>query len=343
MVPVLEAVPNFSEGRDLDLVRELVSVVEAHDVEVLDWSADPDHHRSVMTYIGPPAAVVDAAVAAAGTALERIDLTRHRGVHPRIGALDVLPFVPLQGVTLDDADGWARLGGERIAELGVPVYWYGGTSLSGRGLAEIRRGGFEALRDGQDPDRRPDLDAGRGGALHPTAGATCVGARRLLLAWNVFVEGVPLEELRSLADGLRERSGGHRGLRVLALELPSTGRFQISMNLEDVQGADPFAVFRDLEARVESLGGTVAGTEVIGMIPSPLVLPAATDRLRLFDAHASRLLPTRLADHVSRRAIRALDALKAAVETAGAACPPGIRDAVEHLSNATRTRPGDSP
>ena len=151
MVPVLEAVPNFSEGRDLSLVRELVATVGREGADVLDWSADPDHHRSVVTFIGDPDTVARASLAAARFALEHIDLREHRGVHPRVGALDVLPFVPLRGIEMEEAVAVARRVGRHIADLGVPVYWYGVDAPGGRSLADIRRGGFEALRGDPGP------------------------------------------------------------------------------------------------------------------------------------------------------------------------------------------------
>src|SRR5688500_9559728 len=152
MVPVLEAVPNFSEGRDRDRIRALVDVVAAAGADVLDWSADPDHHRSVLTFVGDPATVERAAVAAARWALEHIDLRGHRGVHPRIGALDVMPVVPLQGLTLEDARASAHRIGAALVGLGLPVYWYAAASTPpGRRLSELRRGGFEAFAQGMPP------------------------------------------------------------------------------------------------------------------------------------------------------------------------------------------------
>ncbi len=369
MTAILEAVPNFSEGRDLDVVRGLVSAVEAAGAEVLDWSADPDHHRSVITFVGDPATVEEASVAVARAAFESIDLREHAGVHPRVGALDVLPFVPLVGAGMPEAVEVARRVGARIAEEGVPVYFYGEASdPPGRTLAPLRRGGWEAIRDGFPEGREPDLpavvpaneaaranhaaaaqpdrpaaarsdeaaaarpdrpaaarsdqptaappdqpaaaradastavrpDRPHGPRPHPTAGATCVGARRLLLAWNVDVEGVSPEALRELASGLRETGGGFEGLRVLALELPRQGRTQISMNLEDPVGVSPFRVFLAVEEEVRRIGGRITATEVVGMIPDALVLPAAADRLRLLDPDPSRLLSSRLAAHLAR-------------------------------------------
>jgi glutamate formiminotransferase len=277
---------------------------------VIDWTADRDHHRSVVTYIGDPESVEAASLAAARFAIEGIDLRTHEGIHPRIGALDVLPFVPVHDLTMDSAVESARRVGGRLAAEGIPVYFYGeafdggAMSRSHRTLASIRRGGFEALRGGFPVGREPDLAASRWpGRPHPTAGAACVGARRVLLAWNVFVEGMSLEALETIAGGLRESEGGFRHLRVLALALPGSGRLQISMNLEDPESTSPYDVFDAIEERVEAGGGQVTETEVIGMIPDPLVLPAAGDRFRLLHPGESRLLSRRVSEYVSTRGI----------------------------------------
>ena len=307
MLPVLEAIPNFSEGKDPDLLRAVVEVITRSGVEVLDWSADLHHNRSVVTFIGEPQAVEAAAVAAAVFSLEHLDLREHQGVHPRVGALDVLPFVPLQGLGLSDAVESAHRVGAKLSELGLPVYFYGlASSPPGRRLADIRSGGFEALREQFPEGREPDLAAGRS-AAHPTAGVTCVGAREGLLAWNLYVEGVGLDRVHSLAAEVRESGGGFASLRALAFELEPGGRIQFSMNLEDMERTSPFDVFRYVEERLQSWGGRVAGTEVIGMIPDPLVLPAAADRLHLLDSLPSRLLSARLGRHVSERSLRAAD------------------------------------
>ncbi len=302
MLPLLEAVPNFSEGRDLGWVRELVQVIAGEGADVLDWSADPDHHRCVVTYIGAPETVERASLAAARFAIEGIDLRRHSGVHPRIGALDVLPFVPLEGLGMEVAVASARRVARLLAEEGVPVYLYGrAADAGGRRLAPLRRGGFEALQGGFPPGREPDLPVPAApGMPHPTAGTTCVGAREVLLAWNVFVEGVDLEDLKPVAAILRESGGGFDHLRVLALALPESGRLQMSMNLEDPLTTSPYDVFDAIEARVEALGGRVVGTEVIGMVPDPLVFPAAADRLKLLRPDDSRLLSQRVAEHVAQ-------------------------------------------
>ena len=336
MLPVLEAVPNFSEGKDLDRVRAVVEVIARAGVEVLDWSADPHHNRSVVTFIGEPQAVEAAAVAAAVFSLAHFDLREHRGVHPRVGALDVLPFVPLLGLTLSDAVESARRVG---ADLGLPVYFYGHASFPpGRRLAQIRPGGFEALRDEFPEGREPDLSAGRTGA-HPTAGVTCVGAREGLLAWNLYIEGVELDRVRSLADEVRESGGGFASLRALAFELEPGGQIQFSMNIEDIERTSPFDVFRHVEERLQSWGGRVSGTEVIGMIPDSLVLPAAADRLHLLDSLPSRLLSARLARHVSEQAVRRAEKFLQAASDEGDAVPERVREAdLRHSEPQTQAR-----
>jgi glutamate formiminotransferase len=301
MIRVMEAVPNFSEGRDPEKIRALVETVAAHDVEVLDWSADPDHHRSVLTYIGDPADVEAASLAAARFAVDHIDLRTHRGVHPRVGALDVLPFVPLHGLRMSDAVASAHRVGRAIADLGVPVFFYGHASHPpGRGLAGLRRGGFEAIEAGFPEGSRPDLPPGARRA-HPTAGATCVGAREVLLAWNVFVSGITVADARAIASKIRERDGGFVGLRALGLNLEGRGRLQISMNLEDPERTSPLGVFAAIEAEVLARGGKVEGTEVIGMMPDTLVLPATADRLQILDPGSARVLSRRVAQYLEAR------------------------------------------
>jgi glutamate formiminotransferase len=294
---LLEAVPNFSEGRNVDVIREIVAAMRAAGAEILDWSADPDHHRSVVTVVGEPSVVEDAAVAGARVAVGRIDLRNHRGVHPRIGALDVLPFVPLMGLSMGDARSSAHRVGNRIAQLGVPVYYYGDASdPPGRTLPELRRGGFEALAAHWPDERTPDVlppDWPHPGA-HPSAGATCVGARELLLAWNVIVHGLRFEAASGVAQALRESGGGFQGVRALALALPSRGVLQISMNIERLGATSAMDVFHRLEELVEHAGGSIVETEVIGMVPDTLVLDAAAERVRLTPGTTHRLLSLRL-------------------------------------------------
>lgn len=309
---LLEAVPNFSEGRDPSVVQAIVAAMRAAGAHVLDWSADADHHRSVVTLVGPPAVVENAAVAGARIAIERIDLNRHGGVHPRVGALDVLPFVPLQGLTMEDARASARRVGRRLAtELGVPVYFYGAASEpAGRPLSALRRGGFETLVGGWPADREPDVmpPGWSHSGAHPTAGVTCVGARRILLAWNLFVSGISHETAKRIARSVREAHGGFLGLRALGLSLPGSGRLQISMNLEDVELTPPMDVFRTIESRVHAEGGSIEETEIIGMLPDQLVWGAAADRLKLAPETARRLLSQSLLSVITREGQSSHDA-----------------------------------
>jgi glutamate formiminotransferase len=301
MSKVLEAVPNFSEGRDLEKIGQIVDRIRAYDVDVLDWSADPDHNRSVVTLIGAPADVVLAALGGAECAVEVIDLREHEGVHPRVGALDVLPFVPLGRAEMSDAISAAREAARAVAGLGVPVYLYGKAAAGpGRDLASLRRGGYERLRLGWPEGRVPDDPAGRTEA-HPTAGVACIGARDVLLAWNVVVRGIPLGRVREIAASLRERGGGFAGLRALGLHLERQRRLQVSMNLEDPIRTSPMSVFEAIRDEVTASGGEIVETEVIGMIPDTLVQPGSAGTLNLLDLRASRVLSHRVAEYLSRR------------------------------------------
>ena len=301
MRSIIEAVPNFSEGRDPRFVDRIVSAFRSSGAVVLDASMDPDHHRSVVTVIGAPGDVAGGSLAAAAVALDAIDLRRHAGVHPRIGALDVLPFVAMEGISPSDLVLFARGVGVEIAGLGIPVFFYGAASTPpGRGLADLRRNGFEGLAAGTS-FRPADVVGQRVGStgphpvVHPSAGATCVGVREILLAWNVDVKGLPMDALGEIARDLRERGGGFPGLRTLALRLSEQGRTQISMNLEDPVRTPPQAVFDTIEKAVLRRGGEVVDTEVIGMLPDALSTRAAAVKLRLRDWGEDRVLRNRVA------------------------------------------------
>lgn len=300
---ILEAVPNFSEGRDLAVVRAIVEAMLATGAEVLDWSADPDHHRSVVTVVGAPELVEQATFAGAAVAVEKIDLRSHQGVHPRIGALDVLPFVPLAGLSMTEAGTSARRVGQRIAsELRLPVYFYGQASdPPGRSLTTLRRGGFEELVSGWPAEREPDLLPAHWPypGAHPTAGACCVGARPVLLAWNVWISGLTIVQARAIARQVREEESGIPGLRALAMPLPSRHAMQISMNIEDVQHSSPAAAFALVNRLVAAAGGEVTETEIIGMAPDEL-LQAATDEWRLAPGTRERSLTEHVQAYIAK-------------------------------------------
>jgi glutamate formiminotransferase len=240
---LFESVPNFSEGRRKDVIAAIAGAGAAH---VLDVDADPDHHRVVISLAAERAKLVDGLLAAVGAAVERIDVRAHSGVHPRVGAADVVPIVPLGGSTLAGARELAREVGERIwSELRVPVYWYG----EHRSLADIRAG-------------RAGLDLG-GPDLHPTAGAVSVGARQTLVAFNVILPGMSVVEAAALARSLRESRSGMRGVQALVFELPG-GRMQLSMNLFRVDETSPAAVVAELVRR----GVDVGEQQVVGLCPA---------------------------------------------------------------------------
>jgi glutamate formiminotransferase len=302
MVPVLEAVPNFSEGRDRALVREFARTIASEGAEVLACTSDADHHRSVISFAGSPRVVERAALSAARLAVDAIDMRRHAGVHPRLGALDVLPFIPVRGLGMEGAAASARRVARGLAEMGIPVYLYGAAG-NGKPLSSLRAGGFEALVNGFPAGREPDIlpRPWDHPGIHPTAGATCVGARPPLLAWNVYVSGLSRKHITGVARRLRESGGGFGGLRALGLYLPSGDAFQISMNLEDMDNTPPMRVFEAIEIEVGRMGGRIEQTEVIGTIPETLMLSAAASRLKLLDPDLSRLRGSLLAEHMLRR------------------------------------------
>jgi len=267
---LVECVPNFSEGRDraiLDALKAAIAAIPG--AAVLDTEIDADHNRSVVTFAAPPQAAIEAAVAAARVAVERIDLNQHRGVHPRIGALDVLPFVPLQGVTLADCAGLAEKAAERLwRELGIPCYLYEAAARreSRRLLENVRRGQFEGLREAvmTDPERQPDVG---GPALHPTAGATAVGARKILIAWNINLDTADVNVARAIARVIRASSGGLPCVKALGVLLTSRGLAQVTMNLTDFETTPMHVVFEAVRREAEAHGVAIHSTEIIGLLP----------------------------------------------------------------------------
>jgi glutamate formiminotransferase len=303
---LVECVPNFSEGRRPEVVEEIVAAFAGADpgVLVLDSSSDPDHHRTVLTLAGPGPALVEAAVAGARACARLIDLNRHRGVHPRMGALDVLPFVPLGAATrlrggadpeLDCAALAERAGRRVAAEAGVPVYLYGAAARRPEraALPAVRGRGFEALRAALatgDPARRPDLG---GPGLHPTAGATAVGAREVLVAYNVELAGADLELARAIAAAVRERDGGLPAVRAMGVALEERGLVQVSMNLLDYRVTPPAAAFAAVAALAERVGATAVASEIVGLAPAAALAGDPAD-LRLRGPVTDLLLETRL-------------------------------------------------
>ena len=267
---LIECVPNFSEGRDLARVSELVRAVESvSGARVLDTHSDPDHNRSVVTFAGEPAAVEEAAVAVVGKAAELIDLTQHRGEHPRIGASDVLPFVPLEGVTMAECVGLARrAGGEIWERYRIPVYFYEYAAIRpGREkLESVRRGQFEGLSEAArlDPDRAPDVGTA---PLHPTAGAIAIGARKPLIAYNVTLQTRDISIAEQIARKIRESNGGLPALKAIGVAVRSRGLAQVSMNLTDFEVTSIDQAFEAVKREAERHVCTIEGSEIVGLVP----------------------------------------------------------------------------
>ena len=266
--PIIECVPNFSEGTHPDVVRQIVLSMKLDGVRLLDFSLDPDHNRSVVTIAGSPAAVVEAAICAAGKAAQLIDLTKQTGVHPRIGAADVIPFVPVSGISIAEAAVLARQAGLQIwRRFGVPVYFYGAAAARPDRiqLEDLRRGQFEGLREAalKDSSRRPDVG---GPELHSTAGASVVGARHFLIAYNIYLaHSADISHARAIARDIRASSGGMHGVKALGLN--ANGRPQVSMNITDFRQTPMAEVHATVERLAREHGATIAEGELIGLIP----------------------------------------------------------------------------
>jgi glutamate formiminotransferase len=297
---LVECVPNVSEGRRPEVVDEIVTAFAVPGVLVLDRSSDPDHHRTVITLMGQGPALVEAAVAGARACARLIDLNHHRGVHPRMGALDVLPFVPFGAETRlrggDDPDldcaGLAERAGRRIAaEVGVPVYLYGAAARhpGWTALPEVRGRGFETLRAAGD--RVPDFG---GPGLHPTAGATAAGAREVLIAYNVELAGADLALARKIASAVRERDGGLPAVRAMGVPLANRGLVQVSMNLLDWRATPPAAAYAAVAALAGENGARVEASEIVGLAPAGALDGVDPADLRLRGFAPDMLLESRL-------------------------------------------------
>jgi len=290
--PLIECVPNFSEGRDTDKVRAIQGrIAEAEGVLLLDKHIDPDHNRSVITFAGLPDAVADAAVTAAGVAMDLIDIRRHRGVHPRIGAIDVLPFVPLRGVDLRYCAELARDVARRIWKThGLPAYLYEAAAvrMDRVNLADVRR---QALSAG--PDSTPDVGSL---AKHPTGGAVAVGARKLLIAFNVQLATDDVTVATRIARAVRASSGGLPAVKAIGLMLASRGHTQVSMNLTDFEITAPRRALDAVEREAVRLGVAVIGSELVGLIPARALGASGGRDLKIEGFHPGMILENRLAE-----------------------------------------------
>ena len=298
MSRIVECVPNFSEGRDASVTGAIAAAISSvPGVKLLDREMDASHHRSVFTMVGDPDQVVEAAFQAARLASERIDLTKHKGEHPRMGAVDVIPFIPIRGLTMEDCVELAKRLGRRVGEeLGIPVFLYeaAATHPGRQNLAEVRRGEFEGLRDaiGRDPDRRPDFGPER---IHPTAGAVAIGARMPLVAYNINLGTKDLKIAQTIARAARGGTGGLTHVKALGFVLEDRGIVQVSMNLVDVTKSPMQRVFALVREEAERYGVPVIGSEIVGLVPEDALLDVAEHALRLERFDRDQVLERRLA------------------------------------------------
>jgi glutamate formiminotransferase/formiminotetrahydrofolate cyclodeaminase len=296
---IIECVPNFSEGRNRTIVQALIdAVASTTGVVLLDHSMDPDHHRSVLTFCGVPDAIVEAAFRAVRIATDLIDLRTHDGVHPRIGATDVVPFIPIRDTTMQDCVQLARRLGEQVGrELEIPVFLYErAAGHADRGpLEAVRRGGLDgvAFRMASDPDWIPDFGPPR---LHKSAGAIAIGARPPLIAYNVNLCSMDVDQARAIARAVRHSSGGLPHVKAIGVALSSRGMVQVALNLTDYQVTPMMTAFEAVKTEAATRGIEVAGSELIGLAPQAALDQAAAVSLQLDRFDSSQVLETRIAE-----------------------------------------------
>ena len=329
MSTLVECVPNFSEGRDKSKVDAIVDAMKIPGVYLLDRESDTDHNRSVITLVGEREAIQEAAIRGVGKASEMIDLNVHQGAHPRMGAADVVPFIPIDGVTIEDCIAMARHVGEQIwKRYQIPVYLYesAATTPERQNLENIRRGQFEGLRDdiATNPARRPDFGDPR---LHSTAGATVVGARKFLIAYNVFLDTPDVDIAKKIAKAVRFSSGGMRFVKGAGFLV--RGLAQVSMNLTDFEQTPVYRVFEMVKREAARYGVTPISSEIVGLIPKKALEQAAEWFLQVENFDSSLILENRLAAVMGGKT--AIGGLRA-----------GIEPFVEQLAAPTATPGGGS-
>ena len=298
---LVECVPNFSEGRRPEVIEAIrAAIASVEGVTVLDVSSDASHNRAVITFVAPVESAVDAAFAGIRSAAERIDLCKHKGEHPRIGATDVVPFIPLEGSTMEDCVALARQLGERVGrELRIPVYLYerAATTPARENLADVRRGEFEGLREelGKNPARNPDFGPSQ---VHPTCGAIAIGARPFLVAYNVYLGPASnLQIAKNIAKGVRGSSGGFKYVKGLGLEVD--GQAQVSMNLVDTEKTPLHTAFDFVKMRAEAEGAPVTWSEIVGLVPERVLFDAAVSHLQLRQFTPKQLLERQVREVMS--------------------------------------------
>lgn len=297
MSQLIESVPNFSEGRRAEVLDEIVNAMLAAGVMLLDREMDASHNRAVVTVAGEPDAVAEAAFRGAQMAAQLIDLNTHRGEHPRMGATDVIPFIPIRNVTMDECVQIARRVGERIGrELDIPVYLYERAAArpERRDLAYIRRGEYEAIRDeiATHPEREPDFGPRRVGK----AGAVAVGARPFLIAYNVNLDTTDVQIAKDIARVTREKGGGLPSVKALGFALEDKGMVQVSMNLTDYNVTGMLTAFQHVRTEAEKRGVKVIGSELVGLVPLEALAQIAREALKLDDFSSQQVIEVKLAE-----------------------------------------------
>jgi glutamate formiminotransferase len=330
---LVECVPNFSEGRDAAKVDAIVDAMKLPGMVVLDREMDADHNRCVITIAGEREAIEEAAIRGVGKAAELIDLNHHQGAHPRLGAADVVPFIPISGVTLDDCVAMSRrVGGEIFKRFGVPVYLYeaAATRPERTNLENVRRGQFEGIRDeiATNPARLPDFGEAR---LHPTAGATIVGARKFLIAYNIFLNTPEVEIAKKIAKAIRFSSGGFRYVKAAGFLV--RGLAQVSMNLTDFEQTPLHRVFEFVRREAARYGVAAVSSEIVGLIPKLALEQAAEWFLQVENFNSSLIFENRLADVISG---------KTPAGSRNTTLRAGIEPFIEQLAAPTATPGGGS-
>ena len=298
---IIECVPNFSEGCDLAKIESIARVLKSFpDIRLIDYSGDADHNRSVFTFLGKPENVLEAALAASGKVLELIDMQGQAGVHPRLGAIDVVPFIPLGKTKMADAVALAHLYGQQLNDrFGVPVYYYGEAALlpERRELADVRRGGYEALAGKMaNPADAPDVGEP---VFNTRAGATAVGARELLVAYNINLNCDDLRLAQKIASQIREKSGGLKHVRAIGVILKSRHLAQVSMNLTNCKETPLKTIYEQVEALAAERGVEILESELIGLAPKCAFVGTKPQNLKLVNFDKDRLLETHLKDFAS--------------------------------------------
>jgi len=296
MEQIMECVPNFSEGRDLKKIENIIDAFRGKEgVKLLDYTSDKDHNRSVVTVIGAPEALRDAVIDSIGLAVSLIDMTRHEGQHPRIGCVDVVPFIPIKGCTVDDADRIAKESAKTAAErFGQPffLYEYSASAPHRQNLADIRKGQFEGMAEKmKNPLWKPDFGPD---TIHPTGGATAIGARPPLIAFNINLDTPNLEIASKIAGQIRYIGGGLRYCKALGVMLDERKIAQVSINMTDYTKTAVYRIFEMVKMEARRYGVNILGSEVVGLIPMKALIDCAEYYLQLEGFSDSQILENRL-------------------------------------------------